>query len=363
MGKRGIGMHKHMGSVAALLISGLLMLAGFFAAPAYALTGTADMVSISVAVTTEGQGIPAEAYAIAIEPLGDAPVPEASMVTLQGAELSAGTYTGAFELSFKDAGVGKYRYKVFQKAPENVTGRGSYDDTVYMVEVVFEHPYGHMDETRAIASIRKAGESGDLKYSSCSFTNRYAHLPDALSDPPVTKVVAGDRPATSAAFTFVLEAVDGAPLPEGAKDGKIEATVDGEGTAEFGVSHYTEAGVYVYRCYEKAGDAQGYTYDTTVYNVRVVVRETVNGFVVERTIEDQKGAQADGLVFTNSYTAPQTPAAPGGTTAPNKAVDRLQGSPDTSDTVSVSAMQTAAALGIAFIAIAACLMLKEHGKR
>lgn len=363
MGKRGIGMHKHRGSVAARLIAGLLMLAGFFAAPAYALAGTADMVSIPASVTTEGQGIPAEAYAVVIEPLGDAPVPEESKVTLQGQELSAGTYTGAFELSFEDAEIGKYRYRVFQKVPENVTGRGSYDDTVYVVEVVLEHPYGHMDETRAIASIRKAGESGDLKYSSCSFTNRYAHLPDALSDPPVTKVVAGDRPATSATFTFVLEAVDGAPLPEGAKDGKIEATIDGEGTAEFGISHYTEAGVYAYRCYEKAGDAQGYAYDRTVYTVRVAVLETVNGFVVERTIEDQKGAQADGLVFTNSYTAPQTPAASGGTSAPRKAADRLQGSPDTSDTNSVSAMQMAAALGIAFIATAACLMLKEHRKR
>lgn len=361
-------MHKHMGSVAALLMSGLLILAGFFAAPAHAQAGNADAVSIPVSVTTVGQGIPDETYAVAIEPIGDAPVPEEAIVALRGEELSAATYRGTIELSFKDAAVGIYRYKVFQIAPENTTGRGSYDDAVFSIEVAFEHPSGQADETRTIASIRKAGDAGDLKYDACTFTNRYANLPDVLSDPPVAKKIAGDEPPAASTFTFVLEAVSGAPMPEGAVDGKIEATIDGEGTTEFGASHYTEAGVYAYRCYEKAGDAAGYTYDETVYTVKVVVRETVDGFVAERTIEDEKGAQSDGLVFTNFYKTPGTPSTPGGataatTTTPKKAQDRLQASPDTSDMNSAGAVQAAAALGLAFVAAAACLKIKDCKNR
>ncbi len=355
-------MHKHMGSVAAAMMAGLLILAGFFAAPAYALAGDADTVSIPVTVTTEGEGMPGEAYVVRIDALGDAPAPESSTITLQGAELTAGTFAGSFELSFKDVPVGKYRYAVSQEAPENTTGRGSYDDAVFTIEVAFEHPSGHGDETRVIASIRKAGEAGDLKYDACAFTNRYADLPDALLDPPVEKLISGDEPAASSTFTFVLEALDGAPLPEGAQDGKIEATIDGEGTAEFGTIHCGKAGVYIYRCYEKAGDAAGYSYDETVYTMRVAVRETVDGFVVERTIESQDGRKADDLVFTNSYRKPATPSMPGGsggTTAPAKATS--QASPDTSDANSVSVMQAAAALGIASIALA--LMLKLAGRQ
>lgn len=354
-------MHKRMGSVAALLMSGLLILSGFFGAPSASAAEDDGTVTIPVSVATEGQGIPAETYVVAIKPLEDAPVPEETSVAFQGTELSAGTYAGTFELSFKDAGVGKYRYLVFQAVPENTTGRGSYDDTVFSIEVVFEHPYGYADETRAIASIRKVGDAGDLKYGMCTFTNRYAGLPDALSDPPVAKRIVGDEPAEASVFTFVLEAVDGAPMPEGAVDGRIEAAVEGEGTAEFGTSHYTESGVYAYLCYEKAGDAAGYTYDETVYTVKVAVRETVDGFVVERTIEDQEGAAADNLVFTNSYSKTGTPAAPGGTamstTAARKAQDRLQASPDTSDTNSAGALQLAAVLGFAFVAAAACLKI------
>lgn len=354
-------MHKHRGSVAAAVMAALIILAGFFAAPAYALTGDADTISIPVSVTTEGEGIPEEAYVVRIDPLDDAPAPESGTITLQGKELSAGTYAGSFELSFKDVAVGKYRYEVRQVLPGNTTGRGSYDEGAYALDVAFEHPTGHGDETRVIASIRKVGEAGDFKYDACAFTNRYADLPEALLDPPVEKRIAGDEPQASASFTFVLEALDGAPLPEGAKDGKIEATVEGAGSAEFGICRFGTAGVYTYRCYEKAGDAAGYAYDRTVYTMRVAVRETVDGFVAERTIESQDGRKAGDLVFTNTYSktaAPSVPGGSGGATAPTKA--STQASPDTSDANPASAMQAAVAAGIASIALAVLLKDRER---
>lgn len=154
----------------------------------------------------------------------------------------------------------------------------------------------------------------------------------------------GDAPSSKQAFTFDFEALDGAPLPEGAQNGKLVVTIDGEGTAELGQVSFTKPGTYVYRCYEETGDAEGYTYDKTVYTVTYEVTETVDGLDYTRTITKDNGEQAEGLDFTNSYKKPVEVAK----------------NPNTSDATPVGTMLMIAALGVAAIAIA---LVARFGKQ
>lgn len=297
--------------MATALAPALLLLAALFPANAMAIEGDATTVKVPVSVTTSGQGIPAEMYTVNIEAETEgAPMPVTSKIAVKGEELKAGTYTGdpaEFDLDFSKARIGVYKYRISQEAPENSTGRGEYDDTVYYMTVTYEHPDGKMNETRVTAAVHKGTRDG-TKVAVCSFSNNYANLPAGKSDPPVSKRIAGDKPSTKTKFTFVFEGLDGAPMPEGAKDGKITASVDGEGTIEFGNSEYTKAGVYTYKCYEVNDGAKGYIYDKTIYTVRVAVTETVDGFKVERSIIDEDNKEHDSLTFTNTYKEPAKPA-------------------------------------------------------
>ena len=154
----------------------------------------------------------------------------------------------------------------------------------------------------------------------------------------------GDAPSSKQTFTFDFEALDGAPLPEGAKNGKLVVTIDGEGTVELGQVSFTKPGAYVYRCYEETGDAEGYTYDQTVYTVTYEVTETVDGLDYTRTITKDNDEQAEGLDFTNAYKKPVEVAK----------------NPNTSDATPVGTMQMIAALGVAAIAIA---LVARFGKQ
>lgn len=297
--------------IAAALAPALLLLAALLPSTALAIDGDATGVKVPVSVTTSGQGIPGETYTVKIEAETDgAPMPKTSEISVKGEELKAGTYNGdpaEFNLDFSKTRVGIYKYRIYQVAPKNTTGRGEYDGTVYYMTVTYEHPDGKMNETRVTAAVHKGTPEG-TKVAGCNFKNTYAKLPAGKSDPPVSKRIAGDKPSKKTKFTFVFEGLDGAPMPEGAKDGKITASVDGEDTIEFGNSEYTKAGVYTYKCYEVNDGAEGYTYDKTVYTVRVAVTETVEGFKVERSIVDESGKSHDSLAFENTYKEPAKPA-------------------------------------------------------
>ena len=302
--------------IAAALAPALLLLAALLPSTAlavegHAIKGDATTVKVPVSVTTSGQGIPGETYTVKIEAETDgAPMPEKTESSVKGEELKAGTYKGdpaEFDLDFSKARIGIYKYCIYQVAPKNTTGRGEYDGTVYYMTVTYEHPDGDMSKTRVTAAVHEGTPEG-TKVANCNFVNTYANLPAGEIDPPVTKKIAGDKPAKKSTFDFVLESIDGAPLPEGAKDGKFTTSIEGEGTIEFGKIDYTKAGTYEYRCYEIDKGEDGYTYDKTVYTMRVAVTEGTKNFKVERAIVDKNGKEHDSLTFVNTYKAPAKPA-------------------------------------------------------
>ena len=204
--------------IAAALAPALLLLAALFPANAlavdgHAIKGDATTVKVPVSVTTSGQGIPGETYTVKIEAETDgAPMPSTSEIDVKGEELKAGTYKGdpaEFDLDFSKARVGIYKYRISQVAPENTTGRGEYDSTVYYMTVTYEHPDGDMSKTLVTAAVHEGTPEG-TKVAVCNFTNTYANLPAGEIDPPVTKKIAGDKPAKKSTFDFVLESIDGA---------------------------------------------------------------------------------------------------------------------------------------------------------
>lgn len=346
--------------MAAALAPALLLLAALFPATAFAIDGDATTVKVPVSVTTSGQGIPAETYTVKIEAeTNGAPMPSVTESHVKGEELKAGTYKGdpaEFDLDFSNARIGIYKYRIYQVAPEDTTGRGEYDNTVYYMTVTYEHPNGDMSKTKVTAAVHEGTTDGP-KVAVCNFTNTYANLPAGEIDPPVTKKIVGDKPAKKSTFDFVLESIDGAPLPEGAKDGKLTTSIEGEGSIEFGKINYTKAGTYEYRCYEIDKGEDGYTYDKTVYTMRVAVTEGTKDFKVERAIVDKNGKEHDSLTFVNTYKAPAKPVV----NKPATAKKGGSGVVKTGDTNNVGAVVALGAIGA--VAAAAAVVMKRDGKK
>lgn len=344
--------------IAAALAPALLLLAALFPSTAMAIDGDETGVKVPVSVTTSGQGIPGETYTVKIEAETDgAPMPETSEISVKGEELKAGTYKGTpFELDFHNARIGIYKYRISQVAPKNTTGRGEYDGTVYYMTVTYEHPNGDMNKTRVTAAVHEGTPEG-TKVVECNFVNTYANLPAGEIDPTVTKKIAGGKPAKKSTFDFVLESIDGAQLPEGAKDGKLTTSIEGEGSIEFGKIDYTKAGTYEYRCYEIDKGEDGYTYDKTVYTMRVVVTEAVDGFKVERAIVDKNGKEHDSLTFENTYKEPAKPFV----NKPSAAKKGGSGVVKTGDTNNVGAVVALGAIGA--VAAAAAVVMRRDGKK
>lgn len=122
----------------------------------------------------------------------------------------------------------------------------------------------------------------------------------------VVKVVTGDRPATDAPFTFQLEAVDeDAPMP--AKD---TVTITGSGNALFGEISYDTPDDYRYTIREVKGKLDGYTYDTSVFEVTVqVVCDEDDPTVLIANVYVSKNDGKDKynqIQFVNQYRAPDS---------------------------------------------------------
>lgn len=107
------------------------------------------------------------------------------------------------------------------------------------------------------------------------------------------KVLRG-KELTSGQFTFELRDATG----------KVIDTVknDGNGDVYFNAIPLTQAGVSNYRIREVRGSENGITYDTHEEDVRVVATDDGRG-----TLTPQVTYDADGAVFTNSYTPQEVP--------------------------------------------------------
>lgn len=115
------------------------------------------------------------------------------------------------------------------------------------------------------------------------------------------------EPSSPAVFSFVLKANDKAvPMPGGQSGGEYEFTINGAGTAYLPAMSYNAAGTYTYTVTEKNTGQAGYTYDKSVYTVKVKVESKDGKLKVSATDISMKSGEdtydkLSEVVFTNAY--------------------------------------------------------------
>ena len=138
------------------------------------------------------------------------------------------------------------------------------------------------------------------------FENTY-HAEDATvatADFGLTKVLEGRDWQDGDSFTFLLEGVNGAPVPMG-DDGAPSTGVvlgpddvaDGTAMIDFGSIVYAQPGQYDYRVTEEHGSAGGMTYSDNVAVLRVTVRDNTEAGKLEASVERVSGDRE----FVNTY--------------------------------------------------------------
>lgn len=138
------------------------------------------------------------------------------------------------------------------------------------------------------------------------FENTY-HAEDAsfaTADFGLTKVLEGRDWQDGDSFAFLLEGVNGAPVPMG-DDGAPSTSVavgpndvvDGAAKIDFGSIAYTQPGQYEYRVTEERGSAGGMSYSNNVATFRVTVRDNTETGTLEATVRLISGDRE----FVNTY--------------------------------------------------------------
>lgn len=131
-----------------------------------------------------------------------------------------------------------------------------------------------------------------------NLTNTYVKpVTQALPEVEKKIEVKGDGDVKDATFTFILEGLDGAPMPKDAEEAKVQLT--GEGKVSFPEITYTLPGTYTYSIYEEVGETEGYTYDARVYTYTVTVEKSGSG---EESILTASGKLTMGELLFNTAT-------------------------------------------------------------
>ncbi len=225
----------------------------------------------------------------------DAPMPAEAKVSVGKPDKGAKADFGFGDITFTK--VGTYEYTV-KEAKGDMPGV-SYDTHSAKVKVtVTDNGKGQL-EAKAIVS-------------EGAFTNTYMaqQVTVGSADLGLSKQLTGIEWPADRSFEFTLAAEGDAPMPQGAKDGKLNITVgkpaDGD-TADimFGDITYTKVGVYTYTVKEAKGDMPGVSYDTHTAKVTVTVRDNGKGQL-------EASVKIDGGQFTNAYSAKEFTGVPAG---------------------------------------------------
>lgn len=192
--------------------------------------------------------------------------------------------------------VGKtFHYTVREKQGSDT--KTTYDSSVYQVSVKVAQD-GKDQPITTTTTIVKKGQKDQLDQSvdSMTFANSQELAPATASITAV-KSLSG-RAIKNGEFSFTLTAQDKAPMPEGAKDGKLTVTNDGT-AVNFGKIIYDKAGSYTYTIKENSGDLGGVTYDTSEKTVTVNVNEDTQKGTLNAVISGAGSA----ATFSNAYKA------------------------------------------------------------
>ena len=187
---------------------------------------------------------------------------------------------------------GEYHYRLAEV--DGGLGGVTYDTTVYDVTAtVVDNGDGTLGVTW---SVSKGGQP--LEGKEIVFANSYKAAGTSITF-NAAKVLTG-RDLKKGEFTFELRDANGKVL-QTVKNGAL--TEGGYAPIAFDPITYDEPGTYDYRIVEVKGDAEGITYDETVFTYHVVVTDDGNGQLQVEWTVGETGAP----VFQNVYVKPEDP--------------------------------------------------------
>jgi pilin isopeptide linkage protein/LPXTG-motif cell wall-anchored protein len=120
----------------------------------------------------------------------------------------------------------------------------------------------------------------------------------------VENTIEGSTPKEDVPFTFVLEAESAnAPMPS-----ENTVTINGAGSTSFGAITYTTSGEYDYTIHEVQGEQKGYTYDDSVYHIKVKTGYNTAGelnTICSLYKNEKSNGKSASIIFTNEYLEPK----------------------------------------------------------
>lgn len=147
-----------------------------------------------------------------------------------------------------------------------------------------------------------------------AFDNQYIGPTMTPTTGPVTENfkirqnVTGSESGTTQKFTFVLEGLNGAPMPKQSSGQKAESVIIGSGTADFGEVTFTTADVgkvYSYTVKEVPGRDTGIIYDRKTHRIQVAI--TLEDYKLVPTIIVDGSIGNHEMVFTNKTSGESEP--------------------------------------------------------
>ena len=250
-------------------------------------------------------------------------IPEAKDKTVTGTVTDAsGRVTGDANFSITFDANGTYTHKLKGGQKLTITGLSA----GWKYEVTEASLSGWTASSEGASGTIAAGEK-----SVAAFRNTYGATGTLSGDTSLNgeKTLTGRAWTAQDKFCFVLTGIDGAPMPEGASDGKaILQMTQSEGTPDnaavpfhFGDITYTKPGIYVYNIVEaRAGDGYdvsilpGMSVSQALYRVTVTVTDEAHDGTLKvestmlrlkddtgATLADGAGVKTDRATFTNVF--------------------------------------------------------------
>lgn len=243
-------------------------------------------------------------FSFKIEPVGDAPAP-GTLTAANGradgdtAEVSFGPIVFCEDFSKDTTTTKVYEYNITETAGNDSSY--TYDSRTVTAKVTVRK-----DEANKLTvdGIEYSGGEGTDKNT---FINSYKKPTETSVNITAQKNLTGDRAGAAAGeYEFVLEPVDGAPMPDNKIN--IHAKNDADGNIDFGTFTFTEdvgpgeEKTYSYTISEVKGDNPSVTYDDGKISVDVKVTKDADNHLQAEIVYSKDGNAADAAVFENTYT-------------------------------------------------------------
>lgn len=206
---------------------------------------------------------------------------------------------------------GKYEYTLSEVNGGSTLNGVTYDGNSY--RVVFEVAYDAASDKLVVSHVTVLNKDNAEVAVPVQFSNSYKKP----VVPPTSLTVnlgAGrkhleGRELKNGEFTFVLKDEKGTQVDRATNS--VDQGDSNWGSFQFGSLTFEEPGVYTYTISEVQGNDSDITYDASVYTVTINVKDiATQSYEVTISKDGQTLGGSKDIVFTNTYTEPDTPNPP-----------------------------------------------------